>query len=98
MISAAILAVIAIAFLTVGIVFCIVPAGSLPGWLGHATVIAHGQRLPSPGHHPLRAVGSLIAGVVFGIGAWFSFRYKGPAAGAATAAEKETGTTATPTR
>jgi hypothetical protein len=32
--------------------------------------------VPSPGYHPLRAVGSLIAGVVFAIGAWFTLRYK----------------------
>ena len=35
------------------------------------------QRMPSPSYHPLRAVGSLIAGVVFAIGAWFSLKYKG---------------------
>jgi uncharacterized membrane protein len=75
--SAVILGVVAIAFLVVGIIFCVEPAGSLPGWLGHETVVVAGQRLPSPSYHPLRAVGSLIAGAVFAIGAWFSLKYKG---------------------
>jgi hypothetical protein len=46
------------------------------------------KELPSPGYHPLRAVGSLIAGVVFAIGAWFSFWYRGTGteAGAGTGA------------
>lgn len=75
---AVVLAVIAVAFLVVGIIFCVEPAGSLPGWLGHETVTVGGRQLPSPSYHPLRAVGSLIAGVVFAIGSWFSFSYKGP--------------------
>ena len=75
--SAAILAIVAIAFLVVGIIFCVEPSGSLPSWLGHETIIVGKQRLPSPSYHPLRAVGSLIAGVVFGIGALFSLKYKG---------------------
>jgi ABC-type Na+ efflux pump permease subunit len=75
--AAVILAVIAIAFLVVGIIFCMEPSGSLPTWLGHSTVLVGGKEVPSPGYHPLRAVGSLIAGVVFAIGAWFSLRYKG---------------------
>jgi uncharacterized RDD family membrane protein YckC len=74
--SAAILAVVAIAFLVVGIIFCLEPAGSLPSWLGHETVLVGNQHVPSPSYHPLRAVGSLIAGVVFAVGAWFSLRYK----------------------
>ena len=74
--SAAILAVVAIAFLVVGIIFCLEPAGSLPSWLGHETVWVGNQHLPSPTYHPLRAVGSLIAGVVFAVGSWFSLRYK----------------------
>jgi hypothetical protein len=78
-----ILAVVAIAFLVVGIIFCLEPAGSLPSWLGHETVWVGNQQLPSPSYHPLRAVGSLIAGVVFAIGAWFTLRYKAaPATGA----------------
>ncbi len=75
--SAVILAIVAIAFLVVGIMFCVEPAGSLPAWLGHETIVVGGQRLPSPSYHPLRAVGCLIAGVVFAIGAWFSLKYQG---------------------
>jgi ABC-type Na+ efflux pump permease subunit len=75
--SAVILAVIAIAFLVVGIIFCVEPSGSLPTWLGHSTVFVGNKELPSPGYHPLRVVGSLIAGVVFAVGAWFSLKYRG---------------------
>jgi hypothetical protein len=81
--SAVILGIVAIAFLVVGVMFCVEPAGSLPAWLGHETVVVGGQRLPSPSYHPLRAVGSLIAGVVFAIGAWFSLKYKGQSVAAA---------------
>jgi hypothetical protein len=75
--SSVILAVVAIAFLVVGIIFCLEPAGSLPVWLGgHETIWVNNHNVPSPGYHPLRAVGSLIAGVVFAIGAWFTLKYK----------------------
>ena len=74
--SSVILAVVAIAFLVVGIIYCLEPAGSLPSWLGHETVYVNHQNLPSPSYHPLRAVGSLIAGVVFAVGAWFTLRYQ----------------------
>jgi glucose uptake protein GlcU len=75
--SAVILGIVAIAFLTVGIIFSVEPAGSLPSWLGHETIVVGRQTMPSPSYHPLRAVGSLIAGVVFAIGALFSLKYKG---------------------
>ena len=77
--SAVFLGVIAIAFIVVGIIYCLEPAGSLPSWLGHETIRIGSQAVPSPGYHPLRAVGSLIAGVVFAIGAWFTLKYKGQA-------------------
>jgi hypothetical protein len=77
--SAVILAVVAIAFLVVGIIYSVEPAGSLPSWLGHETAWINNHNVPSPSYHPLRAVGSLIAGVVFAIGAWFTLRYKPPA-------------------
>jgi hypothetical protein len=91
--SAVILAVIAIAFLVVGVIFCVEPSGSLPAWLGHSTVWVGNKQLPSPGYHPLRAVGSLIAGVVFAIGAWFSLWYRGTESetGAETGAGAGTG-------
>jgi hypothetical protein len=80
---AAVLAFLALAFIAFGIVMIIVPAGSLPGWLGHEmTPIVTPMKtthVPSTGHHPLRTVGSLIAGVVFAVGAWFVLKYKGSA-------------------
>lgn len=81
---AAVLAVLALLFLAFAILMLVVPAGSLPGWLGHemTPVVAGTAKttyVPSTGHHPLRVVGSLVAAVVFGVGAWFSLRYKGSA-------------------
>jgi hypothetical protein len=73
---AVILGVIAIAFLVVGIVYCLEPSGSLPAWLGRETVQVGKQQLPASTYRPLRAVGSLITGVVFAIGTWFSLAYK----------------------
>jgi uncharacterized membrane protein len=84
--AAVILAVVAIAFLVVGVIFCVVPSGSLPAWLGHSTIVVGGRQVPSPGYHPLRAVGSLIVGVVFAIGAWFSLWYSGSDAAASASA------------
>jgi len=75
-----ILAVIAIAFLVVGIIYCVEPSGSLPVWLGRETVMVGKQQLPSPAYRPLRAVGSLITGVVFAIGSGFSLAYRTKAA------------------
>lgn len=79
--SAVVLAVIAVIFIVAGIIYLAVPAGSLPGFMGH---VAH-----SSGHHPLRAAGSLIVGVVFAVGAWFALKYKGKAVTPASAAPKE---------
>jgi len=89
MISAVILGVIALLFIVVGIIYLAVPAGSLPGFLGHATIKVHGVSQPSPGHHPLRAAGTLIVGVVFAVGAWFALKYKGKAVTPAGSASKE---------
>jgi multisubunit Na+/H+ antiporter MnhB subunit len=72
-----ILAIVAIAFIVVGIMFCVETAGSLPRWLGgQETMWVNSHKVPSTSYHPLRAVGSLIAGVVFAIGAWFTLRYQ----------------------
>lgn len=80
-VAAVVLGVIALVFIVAGIVYVAVPAGSLPGFMGH---IAN-----SPGHHPLRAAGCLIVGVVFAIGAWFALKYKGKSATSADSASKE---------
>jgi hypothetical protein len=80
---AIVLGVLAILFIVFAIVMIIVPAGSLPGWLGHETtpIVGHVKTtyVPSTGHHPYRVVGSLIAGAVFAVGAWFVLMYKGSA-------------------
>ena len=78
---AVILGVAALVFIVAGIVYIAVPAGSLPGFMGH---VANSQ-----GHHPLRAAGCLIVGVVAAIGAWFALRYKGKAATPADSSSKE---------
>ena len=78
---AVILGVAALVFIVAGIVYIAVPADSLPGFMGH---VAH-----SSGHHPLRAAGSLIVGVVLAIGAWFALKYKGKAATPADSSSKE---------
>ena len=78
---AVILGVAALVFIVAGIVYIAVPADSLPGFMGH---VAH-----SSGHHPLRAAGSLIVGVVLAIGAWFALKYKGKAATPAGSSSKE---------
>lgn len=79
--SAVVLAIIAIVFIVAGIIYLAVPAGSLPSFMGH---VAH-----STGHHPLRAAGSLIVGVVFAVGAWFALKYKGKAVTPAGSSTKE---------
>lgn len=88
-ISAVILGVIALLFIVVGIIYLAVPAGSLPGFMGHATTKVHGVAVASTGHHPLRAAGSLIVGVVFAVGAWFALKYKGRAVSPARPADKQ---------
>ena len=67
--TAIIAAVIALVFIVAGIIHIAVPAGSLPGFMGHVA--------GSTGHHPLRAAGCLIVGVVFAVLAWFALKYKG---------------------
>lgn len=66
--AAVILAIIAILFVVAGLIYIIEPAKSLPSFMGHVA--------NSTGHHPLRAAGSLIVGVVFAVGAWFAKSYQ----------------------
>jgi cytoskeletal protein RodZ len=64
-----ILGIIALIFIVVGIIYIAEPASSLPSFvLGH--------KKGSSGHHPLRATGSLVVGIVFAVGAWFALAYK----------------------
>ena len=68
-ILAVILGIIAVLFIVVAIIYLAEPAKSLPSFIpGHIK--------GSAGHHPLRAIGSLVIGIVFAIGAWFALAYK----------------------
>jgi len=80
-VTAVICAIVAIVFIVAGIMYLTEPAGSLPGFMGHIS--------GSPGHHPLRAAGSLIIGVVFAVGAWFALKYQGKSATPAGSSTKE---------
>ena len=80
-ILAVILGVIAVVFIVVAIIYMTEPAKSLPGFIpGHLT--------GSTGHHPLRATGSLVVGIVFAVGAWFALAYK-PKPQAPAASDRE---------
>jgi hypothetical protein len=64
-----ILGIIALLFIVVAIIYLAEPAKSLPSFIpGHIN--------GSTGHHPLKATGSLVVGIVFAIGAWFALAYK----------------------
>jgi hypothetical protein len=64
-----ILGLIALLFIVVAIIYLAEPAKSLPSFIpGHIN--------GSTGHHPLKATGSIVVGVVFAIGAWFALAYK----------------------
>ena len=78
---AVIAGILSLAFIVAGIIYIAEPAGSLPGFMGHVA--------GSTGHHPLRAAGCLIVGVVFAVGAWFALKYKGKAVTPAGAGAKE---------
>jgi len=69
MILAVILGIIALIFIVVAIVYMTTPAGSLPS-------VIPGHIAGSTGHHPIRAVGSLVIGIIFAVGAWFALAYK----------------------
>jgi hypothetical protein len=66
--AAAVLGVVAVLFIVAAIMYLAIPAKSLPGFMGHVNA--------SSGHHPLRMVGSLVAGIVFAAGAWVALAYK----------------------
>jgi preprotein translocase subunit SecY len=66
---AVILGIIAVLFIIVAVIYLAEPAKSLPSFIpGH---IAN-----SSGHHPLKATGSFVVGIVFAVGAWFALAYK----------------------
>jgi amino acid permease len=66
---AVILGIIALLFIVVAVIYLAEPAKSLPSFVpGHIA--------GSSGHHPLKATGSLVAGIVFAVAAWFTLAYK----------------------
>jgi hypothetical protein len=68
-ILAVILGIIALIFIVVAIIYLIEPAKSLPSFIpGHID--------GSTGHHPLKATGCIVVGIVFAVGAWFALAYK----------------------
>jgi len=67
-ILAVILGIIALVFIVVGIIYVAEPASSLPS-------VVPGHIAGSNGHHPLKATGSLVVGIIFAVGAWFSLAY-----------------------
>ena len=78
---AVILAIIAVIGIVVAIIYLAEPAKSLPSFIpGHIA--------GSSGHHPLKATGSFVVGVIFAVGAWFTLVYK-PKPQALAAADKE---------
>jgi hypothetical protein len=60
---ALVLAIIGVVGIILGIVYLAIPAGSLPGILGHIK--------GSSGHHALRMAASFVIGVVCLAAAWF---------------------------
>jgi amino acid permease len=80
-ILAVILGIIALLFIVVAVIYLAEPAKSLPSFIpGHIA--------GSSGHHPLKATGSLVVGIVFAVGAWFALAYK-PKPQAAAPSDKE---------
>ena len=75
---AVLLGIIAVIGIVVAIIYLAEPAKSLPSFIpGHIA--------GSSGHHPLKATGSFVVGVIFAVGAWFTLVYKPKPQAAATA-------------
>jgi len=80
-ILAVILGIIALIFIVVAIIYLAEPAKSLPSFIpGHIA--------GSTGHHPLKATGCFVVGIIFAVGAWFTLAYK-PKSQAPAAANRE---------
>jgi hypothetical protein len=64
-----ILGIIALIFIVIAVIYLAEPAKSLPTFIpGHIK--------NSSGHHPLKATGSAVVGIIFAVGAWFVLAYK----------------------
>jgi len=76
-VTAVILAILAIILVVIGVIYLVEPSTSLPSVLpGHLLSVQAGASK----HHPLRAAGCLVLGVIFFGAAWFalSFQPKSP--------------------
>ena len=61
--------IIALIFIVTAIIYLAEPAKSLPSFIpGHID--------GSSGHHPIRAAGCFVVGIIFAVGAWFILAYK----------------------
>ena len=78
-----ILGIIALIFIVVAIIYV---ADARPS---RCPASCPGRIAGSTGHHPLRAVGSFVIGIVFAVGAWFALAYKPQAPGRNAANNKE---------
>jgi hypothetical protein len=67
-IGAVVAGIVALLFIVAGFIYLAVPADSVPSVMGRIA--------GSTGHHPLRAAGCLIVGVVLGVVAWFILKYQ----------------------
>jgi preprotein translocase subunit SecY len=73
--------IIAVIGIVVAIIYLAEPAKSLPSFIpGHIA--------GSSGHHPLKATGSFVVGIIFAVGAWFTLAYK-PKPQAAAPSDRE---------
>ena len=68
-ILAVLFAIVAVIGVVAAIVYLAEPAKSLPSFVpGHIA--------GSTGHHPLKATGAFVVGIIFAVGAWFTLAYK----------------------
>jgi hypothetical protein len=68
-ILAVILGIIALVFIVVAVIYLAEPAKSLPSFIpGHIA--------GSTGHHPLKATGCIVVGIICAVAAWFALAFK----------------------
>jgi preprotein translocase subunit SecY len=68
-ILAVLFAIVAVIGVVAAIIYLAEPAKSLPSFVpGHIA--------GSTGHHPLKATGAFVVGIIFAVGAWFTLAYK----------------------
>ena len=80
-ILAVLFAIVAVIGVVAAIIYLAEPAKSLPSFVpGHIA--------GSTGHHPLKATGAFVVGIIFAVGAWFTLAYK-PKPQAAAPSDRE---------